>query len=188
MCAVDHKALRWAALGGQRGEDAVEHAQTAPTDEVVVERLMGTVGRGRVAPLEAMSDQSAAGAGGDLRWRHAHGGGAAWQCHLADRQRLAGAVQRRGSGRAGRPQGARPHAAADVVVPDNITLLPLPPKCPELNVMENVWQFMRDNWLSNRVFTSHENIVELCCEAWNKLIDQPWRIMTIGHRNWASGL
>jgi hypothetical protein len=47
---------------------------------------------------------------------------------------------------------------------------------------------MRDNWLSNRVFTSHDNIVDLCCEAWNKLIDQPWRIMTIGHCKWASGL
>ena len=54
--------------------------------------------------------------------------------------------------------------------------------------VENIWQFMRDNWLSNRVFTSHDNIVDLCCEAWNKLIDQPWRIMTIGHRKWASGL
>ncbi len=39
------------------------------------------------------------------------------------------------------------HIPGDVNVPDNITLLPLPPKCPELNVMENVCQFMRDNWL-----------------------------------------
>jgi hypothetical protein len=37
-------------------------------------------------------------------------------------------------------------------------------------------------------YYSHDNIVDLCCEAWNKLIDQPWRIMTIGHRKWASGL
>ena len=36
----------------------------------------------------------------------------------------------------------------------NITLLPLPPKCPELNPAENVWQFIRDNWLSNRIFKS----------------------------------
>jgi len=37
------------------------------------------------------------------------------------------------------------HLSDQVPVPDNITLLPLPPKCPELNVMENIWQFMRDN-------------------------------------------
>jgi hypothetical protein len=40
------------------------------------------------------------------------------------------------------------HLSGEVAVPANITLLPLPPKCPELNVMENVWEFMRDNWLS----------------------------------------
>ena len=44
-----------------------------------------------------------------------------------------------------------------------------------------------DNWLSNRVFTSHDNIVDRCCEAWNKLVDQPWRIMTIRRRRWARG-
>ena len=42
---------------------------------------------------------------------------------------------------------------------------------------ENVWQFMRDNWLSNRIFKSYEDIVALCCQAWNNLIDQPWKIM-----------
>ena len=56
----------------------------------------------------------------------------------------------------------------------------LPPKCPELNPVENVWQFMRDNWLSNRVFKSYDDLVDHCCVAWNKLVDQPWRIMSIG--------
>jgi transposase len=72
-------------------------------------------------------------------------------------------------------------------IPGNISIIALPAKCPELNPVENIWQFMRDNWLSNRVFTSYDNIVDHCCEAWNKLIDQPWRIMTIGRRNWARG-
>ena len=79
------------------------------------------------------------------------------------------------------------HMSNHLVVPANITLVPLPPKCPELNPQENVWQFMRDNWLSNRVFTSYDNIVEHCCEAWNKLADQPWRIMTLGLRDWTYG-
>lgn len=46
---------------------------------------------------------------------------------------------------------------------------------------------MRENWLSNRVFTSYDNIIDHCCEAWNKVVDQPWRIMTIGRRKWAHG-
>ena len=57
----------------------------------------------------------------------------------------------------------------------------------QLNPVENIWQFLRDNWLSNRIFESYDQIVALCCEAWNKLIDQPWKIMSIGHRKWAHG-
>lgn len=44
------------------------------------------------------------------------------------------------------------HGAKELKVPSNITLLPLPPRSPELNSQENIWQFMRQNWLSNRVF------------------------------------
>ena len=72
-------------------------------------------------------------------------------------------------------------------VPENITLLPLPPRSPELNPVENVWQFIRGNWLSNRVFKGYDDIVALCCDAWNKLIDDPERITAIGWRNWANG-
>ena len=79
--------------------------------------------------------------------------------------------------------GAGWHVAGNLVVPDNITLLPLPPRAPELNPVENVWQFLRDKWLSNRVFTSYDDIVDRCCEAWNKLTDQPWKIMSIGLRH-----
>jgi transposase len=71
------------------------------------------------------------------------------------------------------------------VIPQNITIVPLPPKCPELNPVENVWQFMRNNWLSNRVFSSYENILDHCCDGWNRLVDQPWTIMSIGLRHWA---
>jgi transposase len=77
------------------------------------------------------------------------------------------------------------HMSTGLDVPDNITLMPLPPRSPELNPQENVWQFLRDNSLSNRVFTSYDDIVTHCCQAWNKLIDQPWRIMSIGLRDWA---
>ena len=79
------------------------------------------------------------------------------------------------------------HLSARLEVPANITIVALPAKCPELNPQENVWQFMRDNWLSNRVFQSYDAIVDHCCDAWNKLTDQPWLIMSIGLRDWARG-
>lgn len=38
--------------------------------------------------------------------------------------------------------------------------------------MENVWQFMRDNCLSNRLFRNNNDIIAHCCHAWNRLVDQ----------------
>ena len=79
------------------------------------------------------------------------------------------------------------HVTSKLAMPANITPILLPSKSPELNPVENIWQFLRDNWLSNRVFTSYENLLDHCCHAWNKLIDQPWTIMSIGMREWAHG-
>lgn len=77
------------------------------------------------------------------------------------------------------------HTTGKLTLPDNITLLTLPSRAPELNPVENIWQFMRDNWLSNRIFASYDAILSHCCDAWNKLVDQPWQIMSIGARDWA---
>ncbi len=78
------------------------------------------------------------------------------------------------------------HTTKKLNVPENITLMPLPPRSPELNPAENIWQFMRQNWLSNRVFQNYDDIVEHCCFAWNQLTSQPWKIMSIGVRDWAT--
>jgi len=44
------------------------------------------------------------------------------------------------------------HLSTRLLVPPIFTIIQLPSKCPELNPVESVWQFMRDNGLSNRVF------------------------------------
>ena len=79
------------------------------------------------------------------------------------------------------------HGSGALIVPANITLLTLPAKCPEFNPVENAWQFMRDNWLSNRIFKSYADILDQCYFAWNHLVEQPSRIMPIGLRRWAHG-
>ena len=79
-------------------------------------------------------------------------------------------------------------AGARLVVPENISLLPLPPYSPELNPVENVWQFLRQNHLANRVFDTYTAIVDACCEAWNALTANPDRIRSIATREWAKAV
>jgi transposase len=79
------------------------------------------------------------------------------------------------------------HTTGTLKAPGNFSIVALLAKCPELNPVENIWQFMRENWLSNRVFNAYDDIVDHCCQAWNKLVDYPWRILTIGRREWAHG-
>ena len=71
-------------------------------------------------------------------------------------------------------------------VPKNISLLHPPPYSPELNPVENIWQFLRQNHLGNRVFESYAAIVDACCAAWNALVAEPGRITSITTRHWAS--
>lgn len=71
-------------------------------------------------------------------------------------------------------------------VPDNISLLKLPAYSPELNPVENIWQYLRQNRLSNIVFDTYDAIVDACCDAWNALTAQPGLIRSIATREWAS--
>ena len=81
--------------------------------------------------------------------------------------------------------GAGWHGAAALTIPANISLLPLPSYSPELNPVENVWQYLRQNQLSLRVWPGYEAIVETCCQAWNSLMVMPERIASITRREWA---
>ena len=69
--------------------------------------------------------------------------------------------------------GAGWHGAKGLVVPDNITLLPLPPYAPELNSFEKVWAYLRANKLAITVFDSYDDIVTACCSAWNFFATDP---------------
>ena len=77
------------------------------------------------------------------------------------------------------------HTTGKLQAPTNITMMPLPPKCPELNPTENIWQYLRQTWLSNRVFEGYKDICDACCDVWNKLIAETGRIASIGTRSWA---
>jgi hypothetical protein len=81
--------------------------------------------------------------------------------------------------------GAGWHSAKALTVPDNISLLRLPPYSPELNPVENVWAYLRANKLAITVFNTYEEIVDACCNAWNFLANDPKAIASITSREWA---
>ncbi len=80
------------------------------------------------------------------------------------------------------------HDSRCLEVPDNITLLPLPSYSPELNPVENVWQYLRQNFLSNRVYDDEDILIDACCTAWNTLIHLPDKIAEITSREWAKAV
>ena len=77
------------------------------------------------------------------------------------------------------------HKTDKLKPPNNLTIILLPSRSPELNPVENIWQYLRQNWLSNSVFEDYQDILDAGCTAWNKLIAQPQTIVSIGLRDWA---
>jgi hypothetical protein len=65
--------------------------------------------------------------------------------------------------------GASWHSSEDLVVPSNITLYFLPPYAPELNPIERLWNFLKSNYLSRKIFADMEEIFDIGVEAWRKL-------------------
>ena len=62
------------------------------------------------------------------------------------------------------------HTANDLHVPPHIILVHLTPYWPELNAIEKVWQYLRDRYLSGRLFLGARDVIDVCCDAWNHLI------------------
>jgi transposase len=81
--------------------------------------------------------------------------------------------------------GAGWHISQALKPPDNITLLCLPSYSPELNPVENIWEYLRKNKLALRVYDRYEDILEACCDAWTDLIAIPARLASITIRDWA---
>lgn len=78
------------------------------------------------------------------------------------------------------------HTTRKLQVPGNISLLHLPAGSPELNPTENIWQFLRQSYLSNRVFRDYDDVIEASSSAWNRLTAEQGRIASIATRTWTA--
>lgn len=77
------------------------------------------------------------------------------------------------------------HTTGNLAVPKNVTLIFLASRSPELNPVEQIWQYLRSNFLSNRIFETYADIIDAACEAWHRLVESPHVITSIGRRDWA---
>ena len=76
------------------------------------------------------------------------------------------------------------HIAGDLVIPANLTPVFLPPYSPELNPIERLWLYLKDNQLSHRVFVGTAEIIDACCDAWNTLIAETGRVRSLCSHPW----
>ena len=76
------------------------------------------------------------------------------------------------------------HISKELKVPKNLSLMYLPPYSPELNAQENIWQYLRQNFLAGRIFETFSEITDACSNAWNALISETGRIKSIASRGW----
>ena len=76
------------------------------------------------------------------------------------------------------------HTAKKLTIPRNITLISLPPYAPELNAMEQIWQWIKNHFLSNQCYGVYEDIVNKACYAWNQLSENVNLVKSIIYRDW----
>ena len=96
---------------------------------------------------------------------------------------------RRHQGHPRRPRHSHSHQAADMAqkdlhVPGSISLLPLSPRhAPSSTARKTSGSSCVRTGCRTASSNLFNDIVDHCCYAWNTLIDQSWKIMSIAHRD-----
>jgi hypothetical protein len=66
----------------------------------------------------------------------------------------------------------------------NLSIIHIPPYSPELNPIEQVWSWLRQNEIANRSFADYEDIVDKCSIAWNNFVANTERVLSLCRRDW----
>ena len=77
------------------------------------------------------------------------------------------------------------HTGKALEVPDNITIVPLPPYSPELNPMENLWHYLRSHYWANRAFADYEALEDAAITAWRASACDPATIQSVCRASYA---
>lgn len=71
------------------------------------------------------------------------------------------------------------HTSNEIQVPDNITIISLPPYSPQLNPVERLWQYLRQHYWSNRVYADYDALRIAVIDAWQRVCLNPTNIRSI---------
>jgi len=80
--------------------------------------------------------------------------------------------------------GAGWHKGKDLVKPEGMELVFLPPYCPDLNPEEQVWDELREKTFANRVFESLDAVVASAEIGLKVLANNPAALMRLAGRTW----
>ena len=76
------------------------------------------------------------------------------------------------------------HVARKLEVPDNVILWFLPPHSPELNPIEQVWEWLRSHHTRGKLFTRLDDLLDTLSSALKELMDDPERVRSLTGRTW----
>ena len=65
--------------------------------------------------------------------------------------------------------GAMWHKANSLIIPEQISLIFIPPYTPEMNPIEQIWKEIRKRGFRNEIFQTLEKVVDRLCEVIQKL-------------------
>ena len=80
------------------------------------------------------------------------------------------------------------HTAKELSIPTNLTPVFLPPYSPELNAIERVWLYLRERFLSHRLWPTYDDILAACCAAWTRLRGEPGRFRSLCSFDWLTSV
>jgi len=84
--------------------------------------------------------------------------------------------------------GAGWHRARELRAPATIKLIPLPPYSPELNPVEHVWEYLRENSFKNFSLNPLDEVVDILSDGLRFLSQQPATVRCMTNYEWLNTL
>jgi transposase len=66
--------------------------------------------------------------------------------------------------------GAGYHTSKQLAVPDNVTVVQLPPYSPELNPIENLWHYLKSHCWSNQAYADYDALEATAMQTWQSVV------------------